>query len=53
MPKARFAVMPAPVDPASSLGLWPAVAEFVSQGVCQIRRRYESGLGITILERAT
>jgi glycosyltransferase involved in cell wall biosynthesis/tetratricopeptide (TPR) repeat protein len=34
-----------------SPGLWPVVAEFVAQGTFQIRRRYEAGLGMTILER--
>jgi hypothetical protein len=32
-------------------GLWPAVEEFLSEGMFRLRQRYENNNGLTILER--
>jgi tetratricopeptide (TPR) repeat protein len=40
-------------EPEGSVGLWPAVEEFLARGTFRLAERREAGVGLTVLERVS
>jgi tetratricopeptide (TPR) repeat protein len=40
-------------EPEGSVGLWPAVEEFLARGAFRLAERREGGVGLTVLERVS